>query len=211
MDHDFFDSITGLFSGKYNDEKSDKIVGIISFEKLLWYDKNMETKRLILRKLKMSDAYDIYQNIHHDPKVLETFLCKYCETFEEMDFEKMLRYFENTKSFYYGIELKDTHVCIGMIFENDRIEGNIEIGYAIGSCYWNQGYVSEALEAVLDELKQTNYERIYAGAFKENPASLRVMEKCGMSYSHTIQNEINWHDKMHDVVYYEIVKEKNHD
>ena len=87
----------------------------------------METKRLLLRKLSKSDAYDVYQNIFHDEKVLETFLGRYAATFDDFDFDGLLTFFEK-KSFSYGIELKENHECIGIIFENQRHEDNIEIG-----------------------------------------------------------------------------------
>lgn len=35
------------------------------------------------------------------------------------------------------------------------------------------------------------------------------MEKCGMKYSHIVENEIEWKGKSHDVVYYEMKKETN--
>ena len=38
----------------------------------------------------------------------------------------------------------------------------------------------EALKAAIDELFALNYERVVCGAFEENKASLRVMEKAGM-------------------------------
>lgn len=169
----------------------------------------METNRLIIRTLTIKDAYDIFVNIQHDKKVQETFLAKYVENFEDFHFDRTLDFFEKNRSFYYGIELKDTHECIGMIFENERINDDIEIGYAIGSNHWNKGYMSEALEAVIEELKnREDCKRIFAGAFSENKASLRVMEKCGMSYAYTIEKELEWHGKMHDCTYYEIIKEK---
>lgn len=172
------------------------------------YHLDMETKRLIIRTLTNKDAYDIFKHIYHDRKVQETFLANYVDNFEDFNFERILDYFEKNRSFYYGIELKDTHECIGMIFENDRINEDIEIGYAIGSNHWNKGYVSEALEVVIEELKQReDCKRIFAGAFSDNIASLRVMEKCGMKFAYVIEKELEWQGKMYDVTYYEIIKE----
>ena len=174
---------------------------------LLVYHRDMETKRLLLRKLSKSDAYDVYQNIFYDEKVLETFLGRYAATFDDFDFDGLLTFFEK-KLFSYGIELKGNHECIGIIFENQRHEDNIEIGYALSSIYWNLGYMSEALKAVLYELMERNEGNVFsAAAFKENIGSWRVMEKCGMKYSHTVKNEIEWKGKSHDVVYYEMKKE----
>ena len=70
--------------------------------------------------------------------------------------------------------------------------------------------MSEALKAVLYELMERNEGNVFsAAAFKENIGSWRVMEKCGMKYSHIVENEIEWKGKSHDVVYYEMKKETN--
>ena len=165
----------------------------------------MKTKRLNLRTLTIKDKQDIFENIYHDEKIFEAFLGKYIENIDDFNFDRVLDYFKNNACFYYGIELLENNKCIGMIFETEHHENAIEIGYAIGQKYWNQGYVSEALKSVIDELKvQYPDQRIIAGAFKENKGSWRVMEKSGMIYTHTVENELEWHGKMHDVVYYEV-------
>ena len=167
----------------------------------------METNRLIIRTLTIKDKEDIFNNVNHDLEVGKTFLVKYVENIEDFHFERTLEYFEKNTTFYYGIELKDTHECIGMIFENERKDNIIEVGYAISSKQWNRGYTTEALAAVLDELlKRDDIDVVTAGAFKENIGSWRVMEKCGMKYTHTVENELEWLGKMHDIVYYEMRK-----
>ena len=164
----------------------------------------MKTKRLNLRPLTIQDKQDIFEHIAHDSQVVQTFLIKYAETIDEFHYDHLLEYLEKNASFYYAIELLEKKECIGMIFENDHKENESEIGYALSSKYWNQGYMSEALEAVIQDLKKQKGITISAGAFKENIGSIRVMEKCGMVYSHTIENELEWLGKKHDVVYYKV-------
>ena len=58
-----------------------------------------------------------------------------------------------------------------------------EVGYWIGVPYWNEGYATEALRAVLRfGLAELELNRIYAHHFTRNPASGRVMEKGGMQH-----------------------------
>ena len=45
----------------------------------------METERLILDRIRETDRQDYFENISHDRKVLETFICRYAETPEEVD------------------------------------------------------------------------------------------------------------------------------
>jgi RimJ/RimL family protein N-acetyltransferase len=54
------------------------------------------------------------------------------------------------------------------------------IGYWIGEPFWGQGFMTEAVQAVVGHLfKATDADAIYSGAFTENAASLRVQEKVG--------------------------------
>lgn len=46
----------------------------------------IETDRLCLEPARKADKEDYFNNISHDKKVLETFVCRYAETLEEFDF-----------------------------------------------------------------------------------------------------------------------------
>ena len=56
----------------------------------------------------------------------------------------------------------------------------MEIGYFVDPAHWNQGYATEAFAAAIRELFRMGYRAVTAGYFEENPASRRVMEKCGL-------------------------------
>lgn len=59
-------------------------------------------------------------------------------------------------------------------------EGEPLIGYWVGKPYWNQGICTEALRLILEHIaKTTNIPSLISGHFIDNPASGRVMEKCG--------------------------------
>ena len=69
--------------------------------------------------------------------------------------------------------------------ENSNIpigENDCEVGYWVGKPYWNKGICTEALKLMLDYCIQVKHlENIWADHFTGNPASGRVMEKCGFS------------------------------
>ena len=70
---------------------------------------------------------------------------------------------------------------IGAIFKDDVYRLNAEIGYWISEVYWCQGLVSDAVNLLVDHVFW-NYPgilRIYADVFSINPASARVLQKCG--------------------------------
>ena len=59
-------------------------------------------------------------------------------------------------------------------------EGEPLIGYWVAKPYWNQGICTEALRLMLDHIRQTtDIKSLISGHFVDNPASGRVMEKCG--------------------------------
>ena len=62
-----------------------------------------------------------------------------------------------------------------VVFEND-----CEVGYWVGKPFWNKGICTEALKLMLDYcIHEKHFENIWADHFTGNPASGRVMEKCG--------------------------------
>ena len=63
-------------------------------------------------------------------------------------------------------------------------EGGAEIGYWIGRHYWGRGYATEAARAVIDHaFGDLGHDALQAGARVSNPASRRVLEKCGFQWT----------------------------
>ena len=102
----------------------------------------METERLVIDRIRDTDKEDYFLNISHDKKVLETFICRYAETVDDLDITPHL-----TNEKLFAIRLKETGRLIGIILYFDDTEDSCEIGYGIGSAYWNRGYVTEAVRA----------------------------------------------------------------
>ena len=71
--------------------------------------------------------------------------------------------------------------CIGMINDVEVKDGSIEMGYALLPAFHNQGYCTEALKGAISYLLEQGFTQVVCGAFEENPASLRVMIKAGMT------------------------------
>jgi len=67
-----------------------------------------------------------------------------------------------------------------------------EIGYWIGVPYWGNGYATEAARAVVDHaFGDLGYEELLAGARVTNPASRRVLEKCGYQWTHVVLQRVH--------------------
>ena len=81
----------------------------------------------------------------------------------------------------FAITLERT--LIGVCGLDPREDGP-EIGYWLGVEYWGQGYATEAARALIDHaFGQLGYEALAAGARVSNPASRRVLEKCGFQWT----------------------------
>lgn len=87
----------------------------------------------------------------------------------------------------WAIVLKETDEAIGAIGYGPSCDCNLParegeplIGYWEGKPYWNRGIVTEALKLMIEHIKNTTDVRsLISGHFIDNPASGRVMEKCG--------------------------------
>lgn len=56
------------------------------------------------------------------------------------------------------------------------------VGYWIGRPHRNQGYATEALQIVITHVRGLGAKGLQAETFPENPASARVLAKCGFRY-----------------------------
>jgi len=66
----------------------------------------------------------------------------------------------------------------------DLRDGVPEIGYWLGVPFWGRGYATEAARAVIDHaFGNLGHEVLTAGARISNPASRRVLEKCGFQWT----------------------------
>lgn len=160
----------------------------------------LETERLILRPLALSDATTI-RELSGDYEVAKTTLNiphPYPEGAAESFIQSQQ---DNSKGYSFAIVRKsDPQLIGGMGIHPHERHDHAEMGYWIGVPYWNQGYASEALRRVVAfGFEELALNRIYAGYFSQNIASRRVMEKAGMTYEGTFRQHY-----VREGVYYDI-------
>lgn len=83
----------------------------------------------------------------------------------------------------------------------------VVVGYFIRDVYWGQGYTAEAFQEIIRfAFQDDNVYRIACGCLKENTASERVMQKCGLTKEAEFK-EYQWHDgKLKDRVEYRLLR-----
>ena len=146
----------------------------------------IETDRLILRRMMVKDYEDMYLYARR-PDVTKYLTWKAHTS--PMYTKEYLEYIATKYSlgeFYdWAVIDKREQKMIGTcgFTRFDFHSNSAEVGYVLNPEYWGKGYATEAVKAVVKFGFETiGVVRIEAKYMEGNTASLRVMEKVGMSY-----------------------------
>ena len=152
---------------------------------------NIETPRLILRPLEISDAEAMFA-MDSNPTVHQYLWQNptkdISETIQIIEFVQK-QYEENGIGRFATI-LKETGEFVGWTgikFINDHVEnGNTnfyDYGYRLNEKFWNKGIATEASRAWLDfGFNQMNIQEMNAYTHAENGASNHVLNKVGFNF-----------------------------
>ena len=174
----------------------------------------LETERLMLRAFRMGDAEAAFHNWMSDEKVTEFLRWPTHKdiSVSERIVKNWVEEYEKDNSFYqWAIVLKELGEPIGTIsvVEKDEQVDMVHIGYCIGSKWWGNGYMSEAFARIISFLfDEVGAQRIESQHDPNNPASGKVMEKCGLKYEGTLR-KADWSNKgIVDAAMYGLLKEE---
>ncbi|WP_342503909.1 GNAT family N-acetyltransferase [Lysinibacillus sp. FSL L8-0126] len=172
-------------------------------------EKTMETERLLLRPFTEADApevsvlcnnYAIYKSTLNVPYPY-TIDCalSWIATHQQN--------FEENRLYEWAITDKHSGQLYGVIgLSNQQPHQRGEIAYWIGEPYWGNGYGTEATQAIIAfAFQEKKYHRVYAQYFQSNPASGKIMEKCGMHYEGTLKQHVYKNGAFEDIVYYGLI------
>ena len=146
----------------------------------------INTSRLLLRPLELSDAPDI-QRLAGDKDIAAT-TRDIDHPYEDGMAEKWIsscqRQKESGELVHFAITLIDNKAFIGTATLHLDSDGKgAELSYWVGKPFWNQGYASEAASALVSHgFTKLNLGRVYAAHFSRNPASGHVLQNAGMLY-----------------------------
>ena len=163
----------------------------------------IDTPRLLLRRLLPADAEMMYANWASDPEVTRYLRWEphrnAAETRELLSAWALL--YPNPDYYQWAMVEKATGQVFGSIslYNSlpgepqqkaawpglDLTDGIWEPGYCIGRNWWGHGFTTEACRAVVDFwFKNTDGSWLSCCHALENPASGRVMQKAGFVYDH---------------------------
>jgi RimJ/RimL family protein N-acetyltransferase len=141
----------------------------------------LETKRLALRAPRLEDAKTV-ATLANDRRIAEN-TARIPHPYKMADAE----------SFICGANKADGEAVFLITLRDKTVigacgittqEATPELGYWLGVPYWGNGYATEALHAVIDyAFTDLAHAALQAGARVTNPASRRVLEKCGFQWT----------------------------
>ena len=147
----------------------------------------LETDRLILRQYKMEDAEDMYKNWVTDHMVTRFWGWEPHKNIAET--RELLRGwindYQREDNYHWVIEGKEQSEAIGYIYLNelDETEGGASVHYLLSRKLWNQGMTTEACNrVVVFAFAEIGLKKVKSRHHEKNPASGRVMEKCGLHF-----------------------------
>lgn len=145
----------------------------------------LETERLIMRPIELSNAEKIYQWTS-DERVT-----KYMSYPTHTDISQTIDWIKSTlteeKEYNWIFVLKDNNKMIGTggIGPDNYLEGYWGIGYNLHYDYWHRGYCTEAMKAIIAFAhNELGVNKICSTHAVDNPRSGKVMEKCGLTFHH---------------------------
>ena len=170
----------------------------------------LETDRLILRPVLNRDAKDIFAYAS-DPEVARYVLWEPHRTVA--DTRSYIRYM---RALYrrgfpasWAVTLRETGRVIGTIgfMWYSEASCSAEVGYSFSRAFWNRGIATEALSAVIRSVfASLPVNRLEAQHDLRNPASGRVMEKCGMRKEGILRQRMKNKGEFIDTVLWSILR-----
>ena len=163
-----------------------------------------KTQRLTVRPFLDGDREKMLEMLY-DESIKKTYMIpdfKSVEAAEKL-FSAFVRLSQD-ESRYVGAICLDGEL-VGFMNDTEIVDGTVEMGYVISPSHQNKGFCTEALCGAIQYLFEKGFSEVICGAFEENAASLRVMQKCGMKLLDKT-DVIEYRGKNYNCIYYSIEK-----
>jgi RimJ/RimL family protein N-acetyltransferase len=145
----------------------------------------LETKRLAMRAPRLEDAKTVAA-LANDRRIAEN-VARIPHPYKEADATNFISGANKTGGeAVFLITLRDETIigACSIMNQPGAQKTAPELGYWLGLPYWGKGYATEAMHAVIDyAFTDLAHEALQAGSRVTNPASRRVLEKCGFQWT----------------------------
>ena len=170
----------------------------------------LHTARLVLRPFTVADTPDV-QRLAGEREIASTTLNiphPYTEGMAEQWINTHQEVYARGEAITFALVRRADHALIGSIgLRLSQPHARAELGYWIGIPFWQQGYCTEAAQAVVRYgFEVLRLHRIYASYLTRNPASGRVMQKIGMTYEGCVRQHVQKWGVFEDLALYGILQ-----
>lgn len=170
----------------------------------------LQTKRLLIRPYEEKDEEKVYSVLNSQGIYKTTLNIPFPYPREQVGIwiRFTLKNAVHKRGYEWGLFDKNENYLgnVGVV-NIDWKNKNAELTYFIGEAYWKQGYATEVVEAMLKfAFCELELERVQGRCMTCNPASLRVMQKCGLIQEGIARHEVRKEGIYYDVCYSAILK-----
>ena len=170
----------------------------------------LETERFVLRQITQNNSVDIFKYFSLDEVTrfydVESFTN--IKQAEEL-IQRWNERFERSQAIRWGITLKSLNRVIGTCGFHGWKKNHYkaEIGYELAPEYWRQGFMTEAIEKIIEYgFNDLGLNRIEAFVEPENVGSRTVLEKVGFREEGLLKEHYFWRNRFVDNVIYAFLK-----
>ena len=140
----------------------------------------LKTDRLSLRPLQLDDAPSIKRSCNN--WAIARMTTRIPHPYPDGLAEDWILSDPEGSTYRFAVDLESE--LVGIVGLEQRDAAGCELGYWIGESWWGRGLASEAVQRVVEfAFEELALVELRAGHFLDNPASGRVLEKCGFRYS----------------------------
>ncbi len=164
-----------------------------------------ETKRLIMNKGNLQDADKMFDNFLGQEETAKYMLWKPTAN-KEQNARWVAQTIEYAKTHdYFYIYEKGTNEPIGFISAENHGGGEWgNVAVCIGKDFTHKGYGSEALEFLLNYIKNKGGNEVVYTHLAGNIASQKLAEKFGFTYTETKPREVRKDNTVKDELFYNL-------
>lgn len=160
--------------------------------------KPIYTKRLLLKQISLNDAEDLYE-YGKDPII--GYNAGWFPHKSIKETKQIIKAMIESNE-VYGIYLDKK--LIGTVGIHPSSSGNNSLGYALNRTYWHNGYMTEAVRAILEHYFK-DHEVIFATTFTNNIRSQHLLKKVGFKF--IVEKEKESLDTIKAIFIFELKKE----
>ena len=170
----------------------------------------IETSRLVLRKIKPSDANDLF-SFMSDGETLKNNLMSPHKKIAETDklIKNLTKQYDRKREIRWGVTIKGSAAIIGttVFYNMHPMEFQTEVGCVLAKQHWSGGIMTEALAAIITfGFDKMAFNRITSFILPDNIGAIRMVKKVGFREEGLLKECKYSNNRFYDLGVYSLLK-----